>query len=95
MFILYIEFDISRYYNELTKLNKGGKQKMFYGSYGGAIIFVTYTNTLSNELKIKQLVDIKKKISTAYLQGVLDKQEWKHLTELATDCINKIKEESK
>lgn len=65
---------------------------MFYGSYGGAIIFVTYTNTLSNEQKINKLLDIKKKISTAYLQGVLDKQEWKHLTELVTDCIKKLKE---
>lgn len=64
-----------------------------YGSFGGSIIFTTYTTTLDNDIKIKKLIDIRKEIHLAYLQGVLDRGDWVHLNKLITDCIIKLKEE--
>lgn len=64
-----------------------------YGSFGGSIIFTTYTNTLDNASKISKLIDIRTKINQAYLQELLDRNEWLHLIQLITDCIKKLKEE--
>lgn len=63
-----------------------------YGSFGGSIIFTTYTNTLDSSTKIKKLIDIRTKIHSAYLQELLDRDEWVHLNKLVTDCIIKLKE---